>query len=90
MLKKIKPPSRSTRKLHLVIVCECINIYKKEGNVKRIVLLKYSCKFAFSSGQKVKSNHSRLLSLDSMTNRVLLTGGSREIITAYLIGQIKQ
>ena len=67
-----------------------VNIYKKEGEVKRIVLLKCSCKFAFSSGQKVKSNHSWLLSLDSMTNRVLSTGGLHEAWLFMLISMLPE
>ena len=67
-----------------------VNTYKKDGKVKRIVLLKWSCKFAFSSGQKVKCNHSWLLSLDSMTNRFLLTGGLREAWLFMLISMLPE
>ena len=67
-----------------------VNTYKKEGKVKRIVLLKCSCKFSFSPGQKVKSNHSWLLSIDSMTNRFLLTGGLREAWLFMLISKLPE
>ena len=67
-----------------------VNTYKKDGKVKRIVLLKWSCKFAFSSGQKVTCNHSWLLSLDSMTNRFLLTGGLREAWLFMLISMLPE
>ena len=67
-----------------------VNTYKKEEKVKRIVLLKCSCKCAFSSGQTVKSNHSWLPSLDSMTNRFLLTGGLREAWLFLLISMLPE
>ena len=41
-------------------------------------------------GQKVKSNHSWLLSLDSMTNRFLLTGGLREAWLFMLISMLPE
>ena len=63
---------------------------EERGKVKGIVLLKCSSKFAFSSGQKVKSNHSWLLSLDSMTNHFLLTGGLREALLFMLISMLPE
>ena len=67
-----------------------VNTYKKEGKVKPIVFLNCSCKFAFSSGQKVKSNHSWLLSLESMTNCFLLTGGLRKAWLLTLISMLPE
>ena len=66
-----------------------VNTYKKEGKGKRIVLL-HLCKMFTQSGQKIKSNHSWLLSLDSIINRFLLTGSLREAWLFMLISMLPE